>query len=106
MKKEMNLDDLYFKKIKKGTKTVELRLYDVKRKSLKENDIIVFNNRKTNEKIEVVIKGLERYQTFEEIINIYGDLTGVKNVNDLYNIYTKEEENKYGVLAIIFEKAI
>ena len=52
MIKEMNLLDEYFKAVKSKKKIVEIRLYDVKRKNLKVNDIIRFNNRLTNEKID------------------------------------------------------
>ncbi len=39
MKYKMNLNDEPFHLIKKGTKTIELRLNDEKRQLLKENDL-------------------------------------------------------------------
>ena len=44
MKHEMKLNNKPFEKIKKGTKTIELRLNDEKRQLLKVNDYIEFNN--------------------------------------------------------------
>ena len=49
----MHLDNYYFEKIKAGTKTIEVRLNDEKRRELKVGDIITFDNRKTNEKLDV-----------------------------------------------------
>ena len=44
MKHEMKLNDSPFNKIKNGTKTMELRLYDEKRRRLREKDYIEFTN--------------------------------------------------------------
>ena len=51
----MRLKNGPFKAIKSGTKKVELRLNDEKRKLIKEHDIIEFENRITLEKIEVEV---------------------------------------------------
>lgn len=47
---EMRLNNEPFNKIKEGTKTVELRLLDEKRKTLRVGDKIIFTNRTNNEK--------------------------------------------------------
>ena len=39
---EMKLDKEPFEKIKSGEKTIELSLYDEKRRKIREGDIIVF----------------------------------------------------------------
>ncbi len=52
---EMNLNDTPFKRIKKGTKTIELRLNDEKRQLLHIKDYIEFTNRSTLEKMLVEI---------------------------------------------------
>ena len=69
MKHTMKLNDDPFKKINNGTKTIELRLYDDKRKLLNINDIIEFTNIKTNEKINVIIEDLYKYSSFEQLYN-------------------------------------
>ena len=45
---EMRLNNEPFNKIKEGTKTVELRLLDEKRKALRVGDKIIFTNRANN----------------------------------------------------------
>ena len=70
MIKEMNLLNEYFEAIKNRTKIVEVRLYDVKRKSIKVNDIIRFNNRLTNEKIDCKVLKIIKYDN-NKLIDIY-----------------------------------
>ena len=58
MKHEMKLNNEPFINIKNGTKTIELRLNDEKRRLLKVNDLIEFTNRETNEKL-TILKALQ-----------------------------------------------
>ena len=48
---EMKLQDDPFKKISDRTKTIEMRLYDEKRKKVKVGDLIEFTNVLDNEKL-------------------------------------------------------
>lgn len=100
MIKEMNLLDEYFKAVKSKKKIVEVRLYDVKRKNLKVNDIIRFNNRLTNEKIDCKVIKLIKYDNLEELLK-NGDVSNSKE--EILNIYSLDEINKYGLLAIYIE---
>lgn len=100
MIKEMNLLDEYFKEVKNRKKTVEVRLYDVKRKSIKVNDIIRFNNRLTNEKIDCKVLKLVKYDNLEELLNNI-DVSNSKE--EILDIYSLDEINKYGLLAIYIE---
>ena len=100
MIKEMNLLDEYFKEVKNRKKTVEVRLYDVKRKSIKVNDIIRFNNRLTNEKIDCKVIKLIKYDNLEELLK-NSDVSNSKE--EILNIYSLDETNKYGLLAIYIE---
>lgn len=100
MIKEMNLLDEYFKAVKSKKKIVEVRLYDVKRKNLKVNDIIRFNNRLTNEKIDCKVLKLIKYDNLEELLK-NGDVSNSKE--EILNIYSLDEINKYGLLAIYIE---
>lgn len=100
MIKEMNLLDEYFKEVKNRKKTVEVRLYDVKRKSIKVNDIIRFNNRLTNEKIDCKVLKLIKYDNLEELLK-NSDVSNSKE--EILNIYSLDEINKYGLLAIYIE---
>ena len=65
----LHLDDKPFNSIKNGTKTIEMRLNDEKRRKLKVNDIIEFENRKTKEIIKAKIIKLYIFKNFEELYN-------------------------------------
>ena len=93
----MNLNNGPFNRIKDGTKTIELRLNDEKRQLLKENDFIEFTNRVTLEKIIVKIEGL--YKHFDKISMGY-DINDIANPEDMEKYYSKEEQEKYGVVGI------
>ena len=45
---EMRLNDEPFQAIKDGTKTIEMRLYDEKRRMIQVGDVIRFTNRETS----------------------------------------------------------
>lgn len=100
MKHEMNLNDKYFNKIKEGYKKVEVRLCDVKRKSLSIGDIITFNNRLNNEKIDCKIIDLIKYDDLDILTN-NKDVTETKE--EIRVFYSDEEIEKYGLLAIYIE---
>lgn len=108
MKHEMRLQNDPFIKVKNGTKTVELRLYDVKRKALKVGDQITFTNVDNKEKIDVNIINLEKYQNFEELFSHYDKKSmGLEKETTpeyMEKYYTKDEIKKYGTLAITIEK--
>ncbi len=102
----MNLNNGPFNRIKDGTKTIELRLNDEKRQLLKENDFIEFTNRVTLEKIIVKIEGLYKYSNFKELykhfdkISMGYDINDIANPEDMEKYYSKEEQDKYGVIGI------
>lgn len=106
MKHNMNLNDSPFNRIKNGTKTIELRLNDEKRQLLKENDLIEFVNRATLEKITVQIVRLYKYPNFKELykhfdkISMGYDEDDIANPKDMEKYYSKEEQDKYGVIGI------
>ena len=68
---EMRLNNEPFNKIKEGTKTVELRLLDEKRKTLRVGDKIIFTNRTNNEKIDVLVTNLFKADSFAPIYEKY-----------------------------------
>ena len=67
MTHEMRLHDEPFNLLKNGTKTIELRLYDEKRREIHEGDNIEFTNRVTNEKIMTTVIKLHIYRSFKEL---------------------------------------
>ena len=66
----MKLKNEPFQKIKSGQKTVELRLFDNKRRQLDIGDDIIFTNlSNADERLAVRVKALYRYASFEELFN-------------------------------------
>lgn len=103
---KMNLNDGPFDRIKEGTKTVELRLYDEKRQKLKVGDQIEFTSRSTQETIVVEIVGLSKYQSFKELYNDFNKISlGYSedeycDPKDMEQYYSIDEQKRYGVVGI------
>lgn len=103
---ELRLHDDPFKHIKNGTKTIEMRLYDEKRKLIKENDIIEFTNRITGEKIKTRVIKLHLFNSFEELYNNFDNVSlgyeknEEKNPKDLEKYYSPKQQCQYGVVGI------
>lgn len=110
MKHKMKLNNEPFECIKNGTKTIELRLNDEKRKLLTVGDYIEFTNRVTNEKLLVEVIDLFKYNSFEELYKHFNKIEMGYSINeeanpkDMENYYSKEEQEKYGVLGIKIKK--
>ena len=110
MKHKMKLNNEPYINIKKGTKTIELRLNDEKRKLLKVNDLIEFTNIETKEKMLVQIETLYHYPSFEELYKHFDKVSmgykenDIANPKDMEEYYSKEEQEKYGVLGIKIRK--
>lgn len=106
MKHKMNLNDGPFKAIEKGTKTIELRVYDEKRQLLNICDTIEFTNRTTDEKITVKIENLHIYPSFDELYKNFDKVSlgysenEKASASDMEKYYSKEEQEKYGVVGI------
>ena len=64
---EMKLDKEPFEKIKSGEKTIELRLYDEKRRKIRVGDIIVFTCRDGGERLARRVKALHVFADFREL---------------------------------------
>ena len=110
MKHEMRLHNEPFNYIKTGTKTIEMRLYDDKRRLIKIGDIIEFSNRVTDEKLDAKVVNLYTFNNFNELYKNFNKVClgynedEVANPNDMNQYYSKVEQDKYGVIAIEIEK--
>ena len=106
MKHEMRLNNEPFNSIKSGSKTVEMRLYDEKRRLIKTRDIIEFTNIVTEEKICVKVVQLHIFNNFNELYKNFDKVClGYKedeeaSPDDMSKYYSKEEQKKYGVVGI------
>ena len=102
----MKLHEEPFNKIKSGDKTIEMRLFDEKRKEININDIIEFTNINTDEKIKCKVTNLYPYNSFEELYKHFDkeslgyNKDDIANPKDMEKYYSIEEQNKYGVLGI------
>ena len=108
-KHEMRLHHEPFELIKAKTKTIELRLLDEKRSLIKENDIIEFVDRTTNERIKTKVIKRYKYNSFDELYKHHDKVSiGYKideepNPKDMEQYYPQEEQAKYGVVGIEIE---
>lgn len=106
MKHKMRLHNNPFELIQNGTKTIELRLNDEKRKLINIGDIIEFENRITKELIITEVTNLYKYNSFEELYPHFDKIsmgykeTEVADPYDMEQYYSKEEQVKYGVVGI------
>ena len=108
MKYIMKLNPKYFEFMKNGTKRLEIRLNDEKRKNLKIGDVIVFQKEpELKEELYTQIVNLRVKRNFKELIenleiSEYSDKSESEQnfLHDLHKFYTKEQEEKYGVVGI------
>lgn len=108
----LKLQPKYFDYINKGTKKIELRLFDEKRQKINIGDTIIFQKEPELEnEMKVKVVGLLRYNTFEELfedfdIEVMADKSMTKKelLNVLEEFYTPEKQKQYGVIGIRIEK--
>ncbi len=104
----MHLSDKPFEQIISGEKTVELRLYDEKRRKININDFIEFTNDHTKKTAMVKVIGLSVYNSFKELyenvplkdMGYANDEIENANYEDMNNYYSKEDQNFFSVIAI------
>lgn len=108
---EMKLQPSPFEKIKRGIKTIELRLYDEKRQRIKVGDKITFTNATNGEKLVATVKKLHLFDSFEKLYQTLPllkcgyTLTDLNTATptDMDKYYSKEEQQKHGVVGIEIE---
>ncbi len=107
----MHLSEEPFRWIKEGRKTVEVRLYDEKRRNIEIGDIIVFRELGGNGEIRVRVRGLLRFGSFRDLFSLvpkrflnHEGLSVGQQVERMREYYSEEKEKKYGVLGILFER--
>ena len=106
---EMNLQPKYYDYIKNGTKRIELRLFDEKRKKIQLGDEVEFS-KSESEKFTAKVVGLLRYESFERLfedfdINILADasMTKAELLEALNTFYAPEKQKELGVIGIRLE---
>lgn len=109
---EMKLNDQPFEQVSNDRKTIELRLFDLKRRRLDPGDITIFH-RSSNEGDYVAarVKALYKYRTFEELFEEIspeqcGFIEGTSKadaVKAMRAYYSPDIEKAQGVVGIKLE---
>ena len=106
----MKLLPRYFAELENGTKYIEIRCNDEKRRKIKPGDQIVFVNTVSGKEIQTVVLTLEKHASFEELIRRhpveafgFPDASVEEVVKAVDRIYTHEQERKYGALGIVLK---
>ncbi len=108
MEHEMRLDPAPFRMIKCGEKTIELRLYDEKRRKIAVGDTIVFTETETDERLAVTVTALHVFTSFYELYRAlplqkcgYTDAElETASPDDMLAYYSIERQQTYGVIGI------
>ena len=109
----MRLDAAPFAMIASGAKTIELRLYDEKRRQISIGDIIRFCDNSDPSRILVTkVKRLDVFDSFEALYEALpltecgytAETVRTASPDDMRKYYSAEQERKYGVVGIKIEK--
>ena len=104
----MNLNPSPFGMIKSGKKTIELRLWDEKRRLIAPGDRICFTNTATGETLTKTVAKLHRFDSFEELYRALPLLqcgyteadVHTASPGDMAQYYSAEQQRRYGVVGI------
>ena len=105
---KMKLQEDPFERIKNGTKTVEFRLYDEKRRTIQIGDEIeVSKLPELQEKLLVKVIDLYKEESFEKLFKkvFVGEDKEkiIEKAKSMNRFYTPEQEKEYGVVGIKIE---
>ncbi|ASI13692.1 ASCH family RNA-binding protein [Candidatus Mancarchaeum acidiphilum] len=106
---EMSLYEDPFEKIKGGRKSIEVRLYDEKRRKVNVGDAIVFRKLPDkSESLRVVVVGYSVFGSFRDLFmnfdkSKFGHPENI-SIDDQIKLsrqyYTEDKEKEYGVMGI------
>lgn len=105
----MKLNPEPFNKIAKGTKTIELRLYDNKRRAISLGDTIIFiREPERTQQLMARVVGLLHYSSFRDLIydfpaECFGGSDSAEVLDGMRKYYSQQDEQRYGVLGIKIE---
>ncbi len=108
MTHSMQLRPSPFEMIRNGTKTIELRLFDEKRRKIQIGDTISFTNTETREVLSVKVLELFVFDSFETLYSRLPLLecgytkedVDTASPDDMNAYYPKEMQQQYGVVGI------
>lgn len=99
-----HLSEPWFSFVAQGLKTIEGRLNKGDFRKMKEGDTITFFNNNREVTVRVIAK--KYYPTFKRMLALEDKekvLPSCSDMNIYYKYYTKEEEKKYGVVALFID---
>lgn len=111
MEMKVHLHPDVYEIVKQGSKNVEARVNDEKRRKLKVGDTLIFLKRPLEEEYCIAkVTNLKYFDTFKDMGKYYDfkrlyleDYTMDMWLKELSRFYSDEEIKKYGVVAIEFE---
>lgn len=112
MTHRMKLQPRAFNLIVTGRKTIELRLYDEKRKKIAVGDTIIFSNTEnSSEQFSALVKNLYIFASFKELYQAlplnkcgYSQSEILQaSPNDMTTFYSLSQQKQYGVIGIEIE---
>ena len=97
-----------FRLMLSGEKTIEMRLYDEKRRKVCVGDRIFFENVSSGETLETKVLKLHRFSSFDELYRALPlwkcgyalDCISEAKASDMEHFYSVESQKKYGVIGI------
>ncbi len=109
---KLNVKEKYYNMLKSGIKTIELRLFDEKRRAIKVGDFIEFSNvSDVDDKFTAKVINLHRADNFTELCgNIDCRSAGFSTKEELVRVleefYSLDRQKEFGVLGIEIQKNI
>ncbi len=110
MTHEMNLRSRPFQSIAHGTKTIEMRLWDEKRRVIAKGDTLRFTNEESGEHVVAEVLALHRFPDFEALYEAMIPRVGIVGLGyapgdtarpeDMLDYYPAEKIAQYGVVGI------
>lgn len=106
----MNLNPEALVLIKDGVKTIEMRLFDEKRREILTGDSITFiSTEDSSSYLNVRVKELYRFKSFKELYEVFDKIklgykeNDIAYYTDMEEYYSKDKIKIYGVIAIEVE---
>ena len=101
---EMRLKPGPFDRIVAGTKKIEFRLWDEKRQLINQGDQIIFTNTDTGKTISTCVEEMYLASSFEKLKEVLFKKNLIEETDfepsAMFKYYSREEEEKYGVVGI------
>lgn len=107
---KLKVKEKYYNMLKSGTKTIELRLFDEKRRNIKVGDTIEFsNNSDVNDTFTAKVINLHRASSFTELCKDIdcrnaGFPSNKELIDVLEGFYSKDRQREFGVVGIEIQK--